>query len=121
MRVAFSDIRNRLPATGYRLLLPPTLLGAGVWLAARYAGFYEFAWTHPSVVLIGQFALLAAGALTRPWALAGFWVFSGATAYALVERAANDLHGGLAAAAAAAVAAALAFALFARLSSGRSA
>jgi hypothetical protein len=94
------------------------LLAAGALAARAWEPLYAFAWTHPVVMLLGQFALLALGALTARWMLAGFWVFSGATAYALIFRAADALHGGLAAAAAVAVAIVAAAALFARVRSG---
>ena len=99
---------------GYILRIA-ALFAAGAVAAHHYEGFYTYAWSHPTVMLVGQFALLAVGALTRPWALAAFWVFSGATAYALEKRAASDLHGGLAAALATAGAVAAALALFARV------
>ena len=103
---------------GLRIAAAATLFGAGAVAAHHYEGLYAFAWSHPTVMLVGQFVLLAVGALTRPWALAGFWAFSGATAYALEQRAASDLHGGLAAALATAVAVAAALALFTRLGGG---
>jgi hypothetical protein len=92
--------------------VPAVALLLGAWLARRYAGLYEFAWSHPFVMLIGQFTLLAVGALTRAWTLAAFWCFSGATAYALAMRASTDLRGGLAAAGVAALAAGLAVASY---------
>jgi hypothetical protein len=103
---------------GLRIAAAVALFGAGAMAAHHYEGLYAFAWSHPSVMLVGQFALLAAGTLTRPWVLAGFWLFTGTTAYALFLRAAAELHGALPAALVTAVAVAAALALFARLGGG---
>jgi hypothetical protein len=76
---------------------------------------YDYAWSHPSVMLLGQFACLAAALFAARWrARVGLWlavgifgVVSGATAIPLVMRASALLGGiwpalGLAAAALAA-------------------
>ncbi len=60
-------------------------------------------------MLLGQLVLLTAGAYTRPWMLAPFWVLSGVTAYAMVFRAAEELGGGLAAAVVSVAAVAVAY------------
>jgi FtsH-binding integral membrane protein len=113
--LAIRSILSDVPqVTGYTLRVA-ALFAVGAVAAHSWEALYTFAWSHPTVMLVGQFALLAVGALTRPWALAAFWVFTGATAYALVRRAAADLHGGPAAALVAAAAAAVAFALFAHI------
>src|SRR5262245_55126287 len=103
--------------TGYVLQIA-ALLAIGAMAAHHYGGLYDFAWSHPIVMLVGQFALLAVGILTRPWALTAFWVFTGTTAYALVFRAASTLHGAIPAALLAAAAVAAALTLFARLGRG---
>jgi hypothetical protein len=73
------------------------LIGVGVWIAGpERRGLYEFSWSHPMVMLVGQFLLLAAASLAPRWraaALAPFWVFSGMTAGPLLARA-SDLTGG---------------------------
>ena len=96
---------------------PFAALGAGAWLAAPSpGGLYVFAWSHPLVMVSGQFALLAAALLVpRPRAaqvalLGLFWIFSGMTAGPLLYRAA-DLFGGAVAVVAAVAAVAIAVAL----------
>lgn len=88
------------PALAVACVGPIAALGAGVWLAApARGGLYTFAWSHPTVMLGGQFLLLAAALLAARYRavqvalLALFWVFSGMTAGPLVYRAA-DLVGG---------------------------
>lgn len=94
---------------GRRTLAAAILLGAGAVLCARLQPLYSFAWSHPIVMLLGQFVLLTVGAYTRAWMLAPFWVLSGVTAYAMVFRAAEELGGGLAAAVVSVAAVAVAY------------
>jgi hypothetical protein len=102
---------------GLRTLVIVALVSIGAWICANVHGLYDYAWSHSFVMLIGQFALLAVGTLVRPRivGLAPFWIYSGATAYALVERAASDLRGRLGTDAAIVLAIALALALFAHV------
>lgn len=81
------------------ILAPIPLLAAGVAIANGRGDVYTYAWTHPSAMLFGQFALLALAAAVSRWtapkwaALALFWVFSGVTAWPLVMRGASLLDG----------------------------
>jgi hypothetical protein len=92
------------------------LFAAGVWVAFERRGLFEYSWSHPMVMLVGQFLLLAAASLApRRWraaALAPFWVFSGVTAGPLLARASELLGGRWAAAGAAIVGVGIAVALY---------
>ena len=109
-------------ATATRVLVPVALVVAGAWIAlpARVP-VYGFSWSHPAVMLVGQFALLAAAAVCArhrvlgPVAMGAFWVFSGATLGPLLARSASTLGGAAAAAGATALAVALALLAFAYL------
>lgn len=100
------------------------LMAAGAWLAAPGRDpLHTFSWSHPTVMLLGQFALLAAAALAPRRGplgaalLGGFWLFSGATIGPMVARAAALLGGTAPALAATALAVAAAGAIFASLRS----
>lgn len=91
----------------------------GAWAALpEHRAVYEFAWTHPLVMLTGLFALLTAAAFVargRAVVLGLFWMVAGATVGPLLARASDALHGGWRAGLAAVVAFGLALALFAKL------
>ena len=101
------------------ILAGVVLIGVGVWIAGpERRGLYEFSWSHPMVMLVGQFRLLVAASFAPKWraaALTPFWVFSGMTAGPLVARASELLGGPGRAALAVAVAIALAVALYLKL------
>jgi hypothetical protein len=98
------------------LVTGAVLVAVGVGLAFGRRGVFEYSWSHPMVMLVGQFLLLAAASLApRRWrvaALAPFWVFSGVTAGPLLARASELLGGRWAAAGAAVVAVGIAVALY---------
>jgi hypothetical protein len=102
-----------------RLCASLLLFAAGIWIASpARRGLYEFSWSHPMVMLVGQFLLLAAASLAPRWraaALAPFWVFSGMTAGPLLARASEAMGGPGRAALATAIAIAAAAALYLEL------
>ncbi len=60
---------------------------------------YDYAWSHPMVMLTGELLLLGVFAASLRYralrwpAECAFWVFAGMTAGPLVYRAADELHG----------------------------
>ena len=110
-----AGVRDQGPA----IVVGVVLIGLGVWIASpARRGLYEFAWSHPMVMLVGQFLLLVAASFAPRWraaALTPFWVFSGMTAGPLVARASELVGGPVRASVAVAAAVATALVLYAKL------